>query len=153
MSAPKISEQEKLSLRQSAKAKLECMETILSNHDTAHLIDDFKAKFNLCESAYKVILFEHQKRKGNRTSEHPTIHMNQVKHALNFAGYSFENDLLNDIFGSQSKKGKTAKKLRDAVTHGLDEKAIEEISSRKEELFGYMDAFLDGIRFADEEAA
>lgn len=47
----------------------------------------------------------------------------------------------------------TIKKLRDAVTHGIDEKAVKEISRRKEELFSYMDDFLNTIKTFDQEAA
>lgn len=41
------------------------------------------------------------------------------------------------------------KKLRDSVTHGLDELAINEVVQRNEELFGYMDDFLNVIRTFD----
>ena len=44
------------------------------------------------------------------------------------------------------------KKLRDAVTHSVDSKAVQEITDRKEELFGYMDAFLSGVRDFDAVA-
>ena len=79
--------------------------------------------------------------------------MTQVPFALSFAGYSFEKELLNELFGSSSKKGMTVKKLRDAVTHSIDEKATKEIFDRKEELFGYMDNFLDTIRNFDRSEA
>ena len=71
---------------------------------------------------------------------------------LTFAGYSFDKGLLNDLFGATSKKGMTVKKLRDAVTYGIDEKAVAEISKRKDELFGYMDAFLNTIKTFDQAA-
>ena len=47
----------------------------------------------------------------------------------------------------------TVKKLRDAVTHGINEKAVKEIMNRKDELFGYMDDFLNTIRTFDQTAA
>ena len=47
----------------------------------------------------------------------------------------------------------TVKKLRDAVTHSIDEKAVKEITDRQNELFGYMDYFLNTIRNFDEAAA
>ena len=76
----------------------------------------------------------------------------QVEAALKFAGYNFDKALLAEIFGAKSQKGKTVhtvKKLRDAVTHGIASKAVQEITDRKEELFGYMDAFLSGVRDFD----
>ena len=46
----------------------------------------------------------------------------------------------------------TVKKLRDDITHGIDEKAVKEITNRKDELFGYMNDFLNTIRSFDQMA-
>lgn len=152
MSAPKISKQEQRTLRDNAKAELERMESCLSDQDTTQLLDAFKNKFNICETVYKVIFAEHQKRKRKGVNGYLKVDMTQVPHALNFAGYSFEKTDLNELFGASSKKGKTVKKLRDLVTHGIDQKAVNEIIARKEELFGYMDSFLFAIRTFDDAA-
>lgn len=153
MSSPKISEQEKQSLRNSAKIELERLEACLADQCTVQLLDAFKNKFNICETVYKVILAEHQKRKGKATTNFLKVDMRQVPYALNFAGYTFDQTLLNELFGVSSQKGKTVKKLRDETTHGINEKAVTEIVTRKDELFGYMDAFLTGIRFSESVAA
>lgn len=152
MSKPKITEAEKKKLRDSAKAELERLETIYSNEEVTKLLDDFKGKYNLCESVYKVILAEHQKVKGRKEIDYLKVTMQQVPYALKFAGYGFDKALLTEIFGAKSQKGKTVhtvKKLRDAVTHSIDSDAVQEITDRKQELFGYMDAFLSGIRDFD----
>lgn len=153
MSALKITEQEKQILRNSAKTELERLEGCLSDQGTVQLLDTFKNKFNLCESVYKVILAEHQKRKGKPASAYLKVYMTQVPHALDFAGYTFDRTLLKELFGASSEKGKTVKKLRDEITHGINEKAVLEIVSRKDELFCYMDAFLSEIRNFDSTAA
>ena len=155
MSKPKITEAEKKKLRDSAKAELERLETIYSNEEVTQLLDDFRGKYNLCESVYKVILAEHQKVKGHKGTDYLKVIMQQVPFALEFAGYGFDKALLTEIFGAKSQKGKTVhtvKKLRDAVTHSIDSKAVQEITDRKQELFGYMDAFLSGIRDFDAAA-
>lgn len=152
MSSPKISEQEKQSLRSRAKAELERLESCLMDQSTVQLLDAFKNQFNVCETVYKVILAEHQKRKGKLDTSFLKVKMTQVPHALKFAGYDFDRILLNELFGASSKKGKTVKKLRDETTHGINEKAVEEIVARKDELFGYMDAFLAGIRSSESNA-
>lgn len=153
MSAPKITEQEKQVLRNCAKTELERLEACLSDQSTVQLLDAFKNKFNICETVYKVILEEHQKRKGKPTTIFLKVDMTQVPHALNFAGYVFERTLLNELFGASSQKGKTVKKLRDETTHGINEKAVKEIMARKDELFGYMEEFLMGIRSFESKAA
>ena len=152
MSKPKITEEEKKKLRDSAKAELERLEAIYSNQEVTKLLDDFKGKYNLCESVYKVILVRYQNAKGLKPKEYIAVDGRQVEAALKFAGYNFDKALLAEIFGAKSQKGKTVhtvKKLRDAVTHGIASKAVQEITDRKEELFGYMDAFLSGVRDFD----
>ena len=153
MSSPKITEQEKQTLRNNAKTELERLEAILADQHTAQLLDEFKNKFNICETVYKVILAEHQRRKGKQVTAFLKVDMTQVPYALNFAGYSFERTLLNELFGASSQKGKTVKKLRDETTHGINDKAVKEIIARKDELFGYMDEFLTGIRSFESKAA
>ena len=155
MSKPKITEEEKKKLRDSAKAELERLEAICSNEEVTQLLNDFKGKYNLCESVYKVVLVKYQKTKGRKPKEYLAVDGRQVEAALKFAGYNFDKALLTEIFGAKSQKGKTVhtvKKLRDAVTHSIDSKAVQEITDRKQELFGYMDAFLSGIRNFDAAA-
>ena len=54
------------------------------------------------------------------------------------------------LFGSdKTVAGNTAKILRNRLTHGFSKAAVEEIKRRKEELFGYMDLFLETILNAD----
>jgi hypothetical protein len=140
-------------LRNNAKMELERLEKIQKNKETVQLLDAFKNKYNICETVYKVVLSAHQEYKGKSNTDFLKVVMTQVPYALTFAGYSFEQQLLNDLFGSKSKNGTTVKKLRDAVTHGMNNKAISEIITRKEELFGYMDEFLSEIKSFDDIAA
>lgn len=153
MSTPKISADEQKKLRSKARIELERLEKIQENTKTVQLLDTFKNKFNICETTYKVILKKHQAVKGKKSKERLTLNMMQVPHALKFAGYDFDYQLLNELFGSNSEKGKTVKKLRDAVTHGINDKAAKEIEKRQDELFGYMDNFLNTIKTFDEVAA
>ena len=56
----KITEQEQINLRQQALDELNRLEIILQEVETRELLDKYKNRFNLCESAYKVVLHEHQ---------------------------------------------------------------------------------------------
>lgn len=149
MGTIKISEKEKELLRNKARKEMERLELVFEADTTVQLLNQFKNKFNICETVYKVILFEHQKRKGRKTDSYLQITMSQVPHALKFAGYDFDKALLNELFGARSNNGKTVKKLRDEVTHGINQKAVEEIVDRKDELFDYMYCFLSKIRCFD----
>lgn len=152
MGAPKITEEEKIRFRNKAKAETARMEKYMSDSETVKIIDLFKNKFNVCETVYKTLLTEYLCHKGKKETSYLKITMTQVPYVLIFAGYSFDKPLINEIFGASSQNGKTAKKLRDAVTHGVDEKAVREIINRKDDLFGYMDMFLDGIKNCDAVA-
>ena len=154
MSTPnQLTSQEQKNLRNKAKRELARLENCLADQSTVQLLNEFKNKFNVCESVCKVILAKYLNLKKDSEKKHLQLDMKKVPLALTYAGYQFDRAQLNELFGSSSNlsaKGyKTAKKLRDAVTHGIKEKAVEEIISRKAELFGYMDAFLDGIRNFD----
>lgn len=144
----KINKVEQTALRNKAKLELERLETVMNNEEIIELLDRFKNRFNLCESTYKVVLAEHQLKTKGKIPSQLKLNMTQVPFAMSFAGYNIDKELLNRLFGSKCDKGKTAKKLRDAVTHNLDQKAIEEIQSRQSELFADMDTFLEIIRSA-----
>ena len=144
----KISEKEKTELRDRAKSELERLEAIMNNAQIMELLDRYKNEFNLCESTYKVVLAEHQLRTKGKVPAQLKLNMSQVPFAMMFAGYDIDRDLLNRLFGAKCDRGRTAKKLRDAITHNLEQKAIEEIESRQSELFADMDAFLEIIRAA-----
>jgi hypothetical protein len=146
-----ITEQEKIHLRDKAKCKLAQMEHQLSEQNIVALLDRFKNKYNICETVYKVILSERQKLKGEKPKKQLTVDMRQIPYAMNFAGYEVNKELLNELFGASSTSGTTVKKLRDLVTHGIDEKAVSEIVQRQNELFEYMDQFLSIIRNSDTD--
>lgn len=148
MSAPKISVEEQEALRLSAKTELERLEAIYADKEVDQLLNEFRGKYNICEAVYKVVFAEHQRVKGREKTDYLKVTMSQVPYAFNFAGYGFDKALLGEIFGASSRNGKTVKKLRDAVSHGIDSKAVQEITDRKAELFGYMDTFLSEIRTA-----
>ena len=149
----RISPEEQRLIRDNAKFELDRLETIQTDTGMMKLLNDFKSRFNICESVYKVVLKAHQSSKGKTDLEYLKVTMTQVPYALNFAGYTFNRELLNELFGATSKNGMTVKKLRDAITHSIDEKAVKEITNRKDELFGYMDDFLNTIRAFDQMAA
>lgn len=76
--------------------------------------------------------------------------MKQAPHALAFAGYDFDKELLAKLFGAEEKIGsRSVKKLRDSLTHSMNDKAVNELSDRYEEMNGYMDSFLNKIRTFD----
>ncbi|MBQ6524220.1 MAG: hypothetical protein IJI12_06115 [Atopobiaceae bacterium] len=115
--------------------------------EDGQLINCFKDRFNICETVYKIALFEHQKSIGKRLEARQLkLDMRQAPSALSFAGYSIDRQLLTKLFGSKSRSGWTAKAIRDALTHGIDQAALRELKEHKEEIFSSMAKFLDCIR-------
>lgn len=147
----KISEKEKRSLRNKAKAELNHMEQVLADDNKREVLDEFKNKFNVCETVCKIILKRYLKEKGEKSTDQPKLYMSQIPAAFALAGYDFEKNLFTKLFGSENKRGnKAAKMLRNAVTHGLKMEDVDEIMERKEELFRCMDQFLEKIRTFDD---
>ena len=154
MATLKLSDEEKRQLRDDAKYEIERLEQFLQQTENVKIVDAFKNRFNVCESAYKIIFAKHQSCKGKPPTAFLKIDMRQVPHALEFAGYSFDRQLLSDLFGAKpTAKGKKKKNLRDGTTHSIDESAVREIVSRKDELFGYMNTFLETIKAFDTVVA
>ena len=116
-------------------------------------INRFKEKFGICEIVYKVVLEDHQSKRKGIYPTNLKIDMRQVIPALKYAGYDFDKNLLTHLFGSKEKTGShSVKKLRDALTHSVNQRAIQELIDREEELCGYMDQFLLKIREYDQKS-
>ena len=143
----RITPDEQKRIRAKARKELKRLDNLFSDSAIQEAIADFKDTFIKCEDTYKVILSEHQFRKYNRRPERMKIDMTQVPYALKFAGYNVDRMLLTKLFGSESRIGKrSVKKLRDALTHKPQERDIDELRLRKNELYGCMNEFLRIIR-------
>jgi len=148
-----LSAEEQHALREKAKSELERLEVVYADNHTKEKIHTFKEKYGICEIVYKVILDDHQ---FNKTGKHPDrmkVDMTQVPYALSYAGYDFDRTLLTHLFGAEEKVGsRSVKKLRDALTHNMNQKAVDELIDREAELHRYMDQFLEKVREYDSAA-
>ena len=145
-----LSAEDQLALRNKAKAELERLESTLADEKLKKKIDDFKDKFSVCEIVYKVVLEDHQFNKYGVHKERLQVSMKEAPHALTYAGYDFDRNLLSNLFSGEDHIGKrSVKKLRDALTHSVSKSALEELEKRESELYGYMDSFLEKIRVFD----
>lgn len=100
------------------------------------MIDDFKEKFSICEIVYKVILEDHQYNKTGQHLERLQVTMTQAPHALKYAVYDFDKESLNKLFDAEEKIGsRSVKKLRDSLTNSMNQKAVDELTNRYDELY------------------
>ena len=101
------------------------------------LIKNFLLEFAKCDSIYKDILKEVTNELNN-----DAIDMRIVNPALKHAGYSINRAILEGVFGRGNKIGTmSCKWIRNRIVHNMDEDAILELDSRKNELFDEMKGF------------
>lgn len=148
-----LTSEERLQLRNKAKRECLRLEKVYADKATLENVEKFKNTFSICEAVYKTVLLEQQKRlhgEKAKRMEQLKITMSQVPSALRFAGYAFDDDLLQRLFGSEKKRWqKSAKKLRDEMTHQINTAAINELTKRGKELFADMETFLNTVRSFD----
>lgn len=146
MSSPKLTPEEKLKLRTEAADMIRRLEDTYADDQNSALINRFLNRFNVCETAYKVILKKHQEKKGKPASlQSLQLNMSQVPHALAFAGYDFDRDDLTELFGYKSVEGSskmTLKNIRNGLTHGINQSALTELREREAEIFDSMNRFI-----------
>lgn len=104
--------------------------------------------------AVKKVLAAYHKHRGDKEKGFERLDMRSIPNALEWAGYEFSRSELDALFSGSGKYGKcgtkSAKKLRDGVTHERNENDIREIAERFEELDAMMDAFLSHFRWTEE---
>ena len=100
---------------------------------------------------YKELLVEHLKHKNKHVGDCLKISMSQVPYVFSFAGYDFDYEFLNKLFGAKKHQGKkSVKKLRDSLNHSLATADIAELNNRYDELIKLMNTFLNTIRSEEE---
>lgn len=141
-----LSEEEIEDAKRFAANELGTLENIFNSDKLSKMINTFINKFVICEQIYKNT-YKHVK-----SNDCNVIRINYVKKFFHALKYDFNDELLKNIFGSEKHRNRSsAKKLRDSIMHDMNSGAIKEITTRYDELIGYMDVFLNGIRSHTEK--
>lgn len=143
----RASSKKRREVRDKALKELNRLEAIRKDNGTFALVTSFLAKFVICETTYKVLLKEwkHMEERELR------LILNQVKPVMEFAGYPYDGNRMKKLFGSENKAGeRSVKKIRDALMHNMNGSALEELKKRRDEIFKYMDWFLNMVRNFDK---
>ncbi len=139
-------EEELKKAKRFADKKLETLENIFNSDRLSKRINTFVNKFVICEQVYKKVYQYVKKDKCEK------INIDCVNSLFRDLKYDFNDELLKNIFGSEKHRNRSsAKKLRDSIMHDMNSGAIKEITTRYDELIGYMDVFLNGIRLHTEK--
>lgn len=121
---------------------VEKAEQILNNPQYTQAIIDFLSKFVVCEIACKAIL-------AGAGMKNDKLNIKSIKSAVKKLNYNIEDAVLGAIFGYKGfrrRGSRSAKILRNGIAHSLAENDIKEVIERKEDLFKYMDTFLDVVK-------
>lgn len=107
------------------------------------LVERFKTKFTICEHAYKIIQSELKQEKINNIK----LNVNSIKSNIHKMLYSIDDNTLLKLFGSEdARNNKSVKSLRNSLTHNIHKNDIEELKQRKDEIFAYMDNFINVLK-------
>lgn len=144
----KLSSEQQQVLRRKAYNLLNKKQSLLASADTKTMVNDFIEKFVLCETICKSILKEYFKA-GNENPAEKDIKLDvrNIKGALNYLGYTYDDNIIKGIFGSgkTDEGNKTLKTLRNEVIHNPKQGVINEIINRNTEINNLFDSFINII--------
>lgn len=142
---------EQNTIKNKAKKELERLENLYTNQDIVEKIDNFKNTFLKCEIVYKILLKKYLSDCNNNSfnDEYLVIDARKLGAVLNHFGYNYDSYIMKQLFSGNKKVGeKSVKILRNDLTHKVSQSDSNELTNREEELYGYMNYFLDLIRNA-----
>jgi len=151
MSKPGTNKAKKAAAGSIALSKAKARLAEMDKNENKMIVQEFITKFVKCETVYKTLLRDLNSYNGKVVADKDLkINVNTVEATLRFVGIGFKHNDVNAVFGGSgvyAKEGtRSCKKLRDAVMHDGNKKAIEEIVNRKDELEPLMDSFLENFR-------
>ena len=141
-----IDKDEQYLIRKKIDETIKKMKRQLSDAKVTAIIDRFKNIYNICETSYKCALQEYRKKLDKSIKEQDLkIDMREAPAVLKSIGYAFEKNFLKKLFGGNDKELVSLKKIRNNVTHGLNDKYIDILVKNEKEIFETMNNFIDTI--------
>lgn len=121
-------------------------EEFLKKGNNRKVISIFLEKYSKCEVVCRYCIRNFSSVVGD-DEEVIDMDLKTIKSALSEMGYKFEDEkLLTKIWGKNSKRNQSSCRfLRNKISHELMKRALNEVVERKDELFSYMDEFIENI--------
>lgn len=146
-----LSTEDKALVRNDIRAKVQELSIALDIPGIREARDRFLEKFIICETVYKIVLKKYLETNNKYDPRKSLkIQIEQVRTALQKAGYTPDFGLLDRLFngsGVYKKRGnKSAKILRNGIEHEMNVKDMQEVVDRYNELMNDMDTFLEWIQ-------
>ena len=120
---------------------------IITNNEIREKVSAFLFKYISAESFYKKLLISQKERNGKKLTSkeksHLCVSLPEVKRVLKSFGITYEDELIERIFGSDDSSYKrcSIKKLRDRLVHRANDMVIRTILDRYESIDADIDSF------------
>ena len=144
-------EKEQRAIRARAAQKMKQGREALEELDYPELYRAFLDEFAIVEMGYKSLLKDYLKASGKNVADAGlTMNSRQIKRVLAFAGVDFSQ--IDEVFNGKNAKGsRMARGLRNSLAHAPNKEALEELSQKREVLFGAMTEFEAAIDCDENE--
>lgn len=142
-----IDEKKRQRVLQRARQAMADVEASVQSDKSREDYLNFMVKFAAVESAYKIMLLNYLRDKGEtRAFEDLRIESRQVQAVLKYYGIILSDSDRDDIFNGKQAKGKRkARALRNSLAHRPNVDALNELSLKQDQLFASMDALAQAI--------
>ena len=148
-----IDEKKRREVLPRAKQAMADVETSVQTEKSREDYLDFMTKFAAVESAYKIFLLNYLLDKGQKVPiEDLKIDPRQVRTVLRYYGIALSDSDRDNIFnGRQARGERKARGLRNSLAHRPNAGALNELDSKKNQLFASMDALAEAINAGAKE--
>lgn len=150
MAKKKLSDEQKL--KNKVVQNVTSKKNYLDKSDNRKTKDTFLEKFILCEIGLKNVLNYYYKKQGQeREADDIEMGLSTIKAALKLAQYNIPDDTLERMFKAKKKRGeRSVRDLRNGIVHDLTIPDLQEVITRKNELFGLMDEFIIALTTSND---
>lgn len=150
MAKKKLSDEQKL--KNKVVQNVTSKKNYLDKSDNRKTKDMFLEKFFLCEIGLKTVLNYYYKKQGQeKEADDIEMGLSTIKAALKLAQYNIPDDTLERMFKAKKKRGeRSVRDLRNGIVHDLAIPDLQEVITRKTELFGLMDEFIIALTTSND---
>lgn len=124
------------------------IQAIYQDTECIKTINDFINTFKKCEIVCKIVLKEYLERiKKYISDDKIVLRVSQIKAALNMINLKIDDKIIQKIFSSDDTKNKrSARKIRNYITHKMFQTYIDELKRRNEDLINTMNIFINSFK-------
>lgn len=123
------------------------IQAIYQDTECIKTINDFINTFKKCEIVCKIVLKEYLEKIKKYTSDDKIVlRVPQIKAALNMINLKIDDKIIQKIFSSDDTKNRrSARKIRNYITHKMPQTCIDELKRRNEDLINTMNLFINSF--------